>query len=120
MISYGPIILPLLIRAAEILSNEGIEAKVVNLPWLNRIDSQWLEETLLSIPAVACVDNHMTFGGQGEEIEKLVKNSPKLKEIKVGKIGIDGVSRTGAVMEILRYFHLDPESLVSRIKGILR
>jgi len=119
LIAYGPIILPLLLKTAEILAQEGIEAKVVNLPWINTVDLNWLKENLSSISHWICVENHMSFGGQGDFLQNEIKKAPQLRGIRVDKIGIDQVPKSGNVPEIIEYFKLDPKSLSSRIKDFL-
>ena len=120
LISYGPIILPILLQVAEILAKKEIEVKVINFPWLNRVDIDWLKENLFSIPIWIFVENHMTFGGQGEFVKKEIKKDPQLKGIKLEKIGIDELPRSGNIPEILKYFKLDPESLSLGIEKLLK
>lgn len=120
LISYGPILLPILLKVAEILNKKGIEAKVVNLPWLNLIDKNWISQTLLTTPFWFCLDNHMTFGGQGEELEKLTKIIPELRGKKIAKIGIDEIPKTGTIPEILQNLKLDENSLALKIEKILK
>src|SRR5690606_35206999 len=45
IMTYGPVLLSAAVEAAKILEKtKGIRIKVVNLPWLNRIDAEWLRE----------------------------------------------------------------------------
>ena len=66
LIGYGPVLLPQAFEAARMLRERGIGLKVVNLPWLNRIDSQWLHETVQGYRLLVTLDNHYVWGGQGE------------------------------------------------------
>ena len=69
IIGYGPILLPEAWHAANMLSaSEGIELAVVNLPWLNRIDPDWLRAAVEGRRAVFTLDNHLVEGGQGRMI----------------------------------------------------
>ena len=42
IVSYGPVMLSQAVIAAKLLETEGISLKGINLPWLNRIDGDWL------------------------------------------------------------------------------
>ena len=42
--AYGPVLLHETLSAAELLAEHGIEATVVDMAWLNRVDREWLEE----------------------------------------------------------------------------
>jgi transketolase len=42
MFAYGPVMTSQAFLAAEALAKDGIDVKVVGLPWLNRIDAGWL------------------------------------------------------------------------------
>ncbi len=46
LFAYGPVMLNEALTAAEMLSEQDFSLKIVNLPWLNRIDGKWLEETI--------------------------------------------------------------------------
>lgn len=120
LISYGPIIIPLLLKTSEILTQKGISAKIINLPWLNRINVEWLEENLSSPPLWMVVENHMSYGGLAEELEDLIRKHPGLGGIKLIKNGIDELARTGNIPEILKYYKLDPESLAERVIKALK
>src|SRR5687767_11178186 len=43
---YGPWLLANAWEAAERLAAEGVSVKLVNLPWLNRLDSTWLAQVI--------------------------------------------------------------------------
>ena len=63
----GPWLLANAYHAAEKLDREqGVTARVVNLPWLNRVDSDWLRETVAGARRVVTLDTHNVDGGQGQ------------------------------------------------------
>lgn len=69
IIAYGPIMLSSAVQAAHALENEhGISAKVINLPWLNYVDANWLVQVAGSSKVVVSIDNHYTIGGQADRI----------------------------------------------------
>jgi len=120
LISYGPIILSLLLKTSEILTKKRIKTKVINFPWLNKIDSQWVKRNLSSVPIWIIIENHISFGGLADEFENLIKKTPSLKGIKLEKIGIDTPARSGNILEVLKYYRLNPQSLAKIILGLLK
>jgi len=119
LISYGPITLPILLETSKLLAKKGISAKIVNFPWLNRTDFSWFKKELSKIPLWVVVENHITYGGLSEEIKKLIKKHPQLKRVKLESIGINKIARSGQILEILKYYNLDSQSLSKRILKLL-
>ena len=119
IISYGPIILPQVLKAAQLLSKKGIEVKVINLPWLNSIDVDWLAKVLGPINQLITVDNHFIEGGQGEEILRLMNSHPQLKKKKITLFGIQGFTESGQPIETLYHHQLDSNSLFLKIQKLL-
>ena len=64
-VGYGPMLMSNAWRAADELEAQGISAAVIDLPWLNRIDDEWVAETLGRFPLVVTLDNHYVELGQG-------------------------------------------------------
>ncbi|MEM3401726.1 MAG: transketolase C-terminal domain-containing protein [Candidatus Hadarchaeales archaeon] len=111
-IAYGPTMVGEALGAREILKKDGIEAKVIALPWLSRIDEKWLRTTVEDIPLTVCIENHFVKGGLGEEVIQILGN-----EVKI--IGVDGFGTSGEVDEILNYFGLDSSSIAKRVRAWL-
>ena len=43
LFSYGPVMLTQAVKAAELLKEEhGLGLRVINLPWLNHVNADWL------------------------------------------------------------------------------
>ncbi len=69
IIGYGPVLLAQAWYAAKELRSQGIGARVVNLPWLNFVDTEWLTAVAINgCETVVTLDNHFIRGGQGEMI----------------------------------------------------
>ncbi len=118
LIGYGPVLLAEAMRAAEQLSRDpGLEVAVVNLPWLNRFDPEWLEGLVAGAPKLFTLDNHYLDGGQGERLAALLagRGSP----MRLVRIGLTAVPPCGTNPEVLRACGLDAESLARRIAAEL-
>ena len=64
IIGYGTILLTNAWKAADELAKQGISAAVIDLPWLNRIDDEWVK-TLGAFGHIVTLDNHYLEYGQG-------------------------------------------------------
>ena len=51
LLAYGPVLLHEALLAAERLSAEGVDLRVVNMPWLNRVDPDWASVEIAPAPA---------------------------------------------------------------------
>lgn len=73
------------IKAAEILSNEGIGVKVIDVHCLKPIDSDTILKELVGAKVIATVEEHFTTGGLGTAIsEELGHNQVAGKVLKLG------------------------------------
>ncbi len=113
--AYGPVMLNEALGAAEILEKRDFSLKVVNLPWLNRIDIPWLEETVGECDHVFSLDNHSPYGGLGDCLLNAFINSGLLHKKCLIKFAVEGFPACGTPKEALAYHKLDAQSLASRI-----
>jgi len=119
LIGYGPVLLPQAIEASRMLRERGIGLKVVNLPWLNRIDSQWLRETVDGYRLMVTLDNHYVWGGQGEWLMCQVSRLGLASPPRGVPLGVREIPACGTNAEVLRYHGLDAESLADTIAASL-
>jgi len=118
--SYGPVMLNEALRASEELKDHDFALKVVNLPWLNRIDRGWLTETVGDSKTVFTLDNHSTYGGLGDQLLNAMMNANELRTTKLIKFGVEEYPACGTPAEALAYHRLDGPSLAARILQIFR
>ena len=116
--AYGPVMLNEALKAAEVLEEEGFSLKVVNMPWLNRVDRVWLEATLDGFDSIFVVDNHFTTGALGDAVLNTINESETLRGKKVYKLGLTEHPQWGTPPEVLRYHGLDGQSVAERIKEV--
>lgn len=112
LFAYGPVMLSEAYKAAEILSNNhNFSLKVVNLPWLNLIDSQWLHEAIGEVKKVYTLDNHFLNGGQGQMIGATI--TEQNISVDFTRLGIEDIPACGTNDEVLTHHRLDKNSIVS-------
>jgi len=114
---YGPIMLTQAMRAADQLDREhGISLKVVNLPWLNRVDDEWLKEIVSGCRAVFTLDNHYVAGGQGTMLLARLAELDVTQPVIAQRFGLKHFPESGGNVEVLSAHGLDSKSLASAIQ----
>lgn len=118
IVAYGPVMLNEAWQAAERLAGQNIEVAVINMPWLNRFNAQWLA-TLDAWPVLMVVDNHSPVGGLGDQLAGALLSRPSGYRGTLAKAGVEGVAACGTNAEVLRYHGLSADDLAERLKKAL-
>ena len=114
VIGYGPVLLPEAWHAVHFLArSHGKQARLVNLPWLNRVDSDWLRQTIGDARCVVTLDNHYISGGQGELIAAAL--SALERTVRWIPLGLTAIPHCGQNAEVLSAHRLDATSLAGSI-----
>ena len=111
-LSYGPVMLHETLTAAEALRARGVRLAVVDMPWLNRFDTAWLEEAIAPFEQIFVVEDHAPVGALGDALRRELQRP-------VTAYGVDGWPACGTPAEALRFHGLDGASLADRIAGAL-
>ena len=119
LFSYGPVMMNEALSAAEILREKDVSLKVVNLPWLNKVDLNWLEEISADCEFIFALDNHSGYGGLGDFLLNAMMSSPELRSRRLIKFAIDEYPACGTPQETLAYHKLDGRSLAERIDDLI-
>jgi transketolase len=115
LFAYGPVILHEALAAAELLKERGFSLKVVNMPWLNRVDARWLVDTVDACKAIFVVDNHSPYGGLGDCLLNAAMGSDSLRDKRFIKFGVNEYPACGTPQEALAYHQLDGQNLANRV-----
>ena len=119
--AYGPILLGEAVRAARRLRDEhAIALTVINLPWLNRIDTAWFASVVAAMPAVFTLDNHLVHGGQGDMLLRTLAEVAPAATPLARRLGVLDVPVCGQNDEVLRAHELDADGLCRSILAALR
>jgi transketolase len=115
---YGPWLLSHAWHAAaELERTAGIAVRVVNLPWLNRVDPGWLADTIGGSRSIVTLDNHYVHGGQGEMIAAAVAGLGLDPGVSVTRVGVTELPVCGTNDEVLEYHGLDIPSLAAAFRA---
>ncbi|MBI4600454.1 MAG: transketolase [Planctomycetes bacterium] len=120
LFGHGPVLLSEAFGAARLLAADGIGLRVVDLPWLNRVNRAWLAEALRGPRRAFTLEDHYLAGGQGEMLAAAIAEIAPAGLEGVTRIGLEEVPCCGRNDEVLRAHGLDAESLRERVRRALR
>jgi len=115
---YGPWLLSNAWHAAqEIEQSSGVHIRVVNLPWLNRVDHAWLKDAIGGCRTVITLDNHYVHGGQGDMLGAAIAELGLEPSARLTRIGVTELPECGTNDEVLAYHGLDIAGLVKHFRS---
>ena len=120
LFAYGPVLLHEALLAAETMRATGTRLAVVDLPWLNRIDLDWLADTAAPYADVFVLEDHAPVGGLGDAILRELSRAGLLEQRAVTVFGVEGWPACGTPPEALGHHRLDGASIAERIAERLR
>lgn len=116
--SYGPVMLHEALVASDYLSKAGFNLKVVNMPWLNKIDKKWLKEVVKDQSKIFVLEDHSAIGGLGDRLLNALVEIDEIKNKSFTNFGLKDYPECGTPLEVLEFHRLDGKSLAKRISGI--
>jgi transketolase len=115
--TYGPVMLNEALIASDLLEKEDFSLKVINMPWLNRVDQNWLDNAIKECEKVFILENHSYTGGLGDFLINKIMQSRNQKNKEIIKFAPEGYPACGTPHEVLSYHGLDGKSLAENITG---
>ena len=112
IIGYGTILLTNACKAADELAKQGISAAVIDLPWLNRIDDEWVK-TLGGFSHIVTLDNHYLEYGQGVMIGAAMARTGVRTQLS--QIGLKEIPACGSNADVLAYHGLDAAGIANTV-----
>jgi transketolase len=113
---YGPWLLANAWHAAVELAGIGVSIRLVDLPWLNRVDPAWLEDVIGDARTIVTLDNHYVHGGQGQMLAVAIAALGLEPAVRVTQVGVSELPQCGTNDEVLAYHGLDAASLAKRLR----
>jgi len=119
VMSYGPVMLHEALLASEILAGQGISLSVVNQPWLNAFDIDWLRSVTDGHQAIFVLEDHGVTGALGDHLLSTLVQNGLLGRRHFKVFGVDGLPACGTPAEALAAHGLDGTSLARRVMSTL-
>ena len=119
LLAYGPVMLHEALLAAEHLETRGTSLQVINMPWLNQVDSEWLESLSAAFDTLFVLDDHAPVGGLGDSLLNALSDTGSLRHTRLFKFAVDGHPACGTPAEVLDHHGLSGVRLAERIECTL-
>lgn len=105
------------LKAKELLANEGISARVINIATIKPIDAELISKAAMETGAVVTCEEHNIIGGLGSAVaEVLCENAP----VPMERIGTrDVFGKSGKPADLLKQYGLTPEAIVQSAKKVI-
>lgn len=118
LVAIGSMVMPSL-RAAEILSAEGIEATVVNARFVKPLDTELLTAVAEDVQHIVTVEEGCLMGGFGSAVMEAFE-SRDLHDVRVHRMGLpDRFVEHGPRATLLEMHGLCAEGIAERVRRIL-
>jgi len=106
------------VRAAEILAQEGIYSRVLNMPMLKPIDKEAIYQAAKETGAIVTIEEHSIYGGLGSIVARILIESPYRVPTRI--IGIPDIYlRSGDPEQLLELAGLTAENAAAKMKEAL-
>jgi transketolase len=102
------------LEAKEILSTEGIDAKVINIHTIKPIDRELIVSAAKETKAVVTAEEHSIIGGLGSAVSEVLCEEFPVPVIKLGVKDVFGES--GKPGELLKAYGLTAADIVYKVK----
>jgi 1-deoxy-D-xylulose-5-phosphate synthase len=107
------------VKAAEILSAEGVSAAVIDARFIKPLDADLIPEKASAIGNVLTVEEGVLQGGFGSAVCELLADRG-LHDIKLARVGIgDSFVEHGTRHQLLEMLKLTPEGIAQSARDIL-
>lgn len=115
LFAYGPVMLHEALGAQEQLAAGGFRLRVVNMPWLTKVDGEWLRGVVQGYRHVFVLDDHAPVGGLGDTMLNAMNDHGLLDGRTFRKIAVEGHPACGTPDQVLAFHGLDAAGLAARI-----
>jgi transketolase len=104
------------LRAADVLSNEGIAARVINMATVKPLDRETLLKAARETGAIVTAEEHQVHGGLGTAVARVLAEE---LPTPVSFVGVDRYGTSGKWDELLDYFDLTPARIAQAARDVI-
>lgn len=102
------------LKAQEILKNEGINARVIDMHTIKPIDQELIIKCAKETSKIITVEDHSIIGGLGSAVCEVLAEKYPTKVIRMGINDVFGES--GKAEELIKKYKIDCESIIETVK----
>lgn len=111
------LMIPRALKAAELLSADGVDAAVVNFHTIKPLDEECVLTYNSSVRAIVTAEDHFITGGLGSAVAEVIAGKGGARFDRVGVA--DRFGQSGSPEELYREYGLTSEHLAQRVKELL-
>lgn len=105
------------LRAGELLQNEGIHARVINIHTIKPLDRELVLQAAKETGLLVTVEEHSVIGGFGSAVSELCAEEYPVRVVKIGVNDCFGSS--GPALALLNHYGLNAQRIVETVKQAL-
>lgn len=114
LIASGTVMLPQALKAAELLAEEGIEARVLDMFTIKPLDEQAVIDAAAQTGAIVTCENHNVFNGLGSAVADVLATR---RYAPLEKIGVqDRFGEVGPMDYLLKTFKMTAQDIADAAK----
>ena len=104
-------------KAKAMLSEEGINARVINIHTIKPIDKDLIIKAAKETKGIVTAEEHSIIGGLGSAVTEVVSETCPVPVLRIGVNDVFGES--GTPNELLKKYGLTAENIVEKVKTII-
>jgi transketolase len=106
------------LAAAELLAQDGVQARVINMASIDPIDAPMITAAARECGAILTAEEHQIRGGLGDAVAQVVTAT---HPCHVAMAGMDNAfGQSGTASQLLAHYRLDGAGLAARAKDLMR
>lgn len=105
------------LAAAELLKNDGISARVINIATIKPLDNEIILNAARETGAIVTAEEHNIIGGLGSAVCELLAENYPVPVLRVGTNDVFG--RSGKVQPLLDMYGLTAANIVANVKKVI-
>ncbi|NKJ09701.1 transketolase family protein [Rhizobium sp. SG741] len=107
-----------IVKAAEILNERGIDARVLNLATVRPIDEAAIIAAARETGAIVTAEEHSIFGGLGSAVAEVVVD---YAPVPMKRLGVPGIfAPTGSAEFLLDEFGMSPKAIADAAQALIK
>lgn len=105
------------LEAAELLANDGIQARVVNVSTIKPLNPQAVWTATENVRQAFTVEEHSIMGGLGSAVAEILAETAR---VPLHRLGVrDSFGESGLADELLAKHGLQPEGIRNQVRAVL-
>lgn len=104
------------LKAQEVLANEGIDIRVVDVHTIKPIDREMIVKCAKETEKLISIEDHSIIGGLGTVISEVLTEEYPKKLVRMGMK--DKFGKSGKAMQLLEYYGLVSSNIIEEVKKV--